>query len=73
MTDKHADALPAASTAGLMPASSFWFFREGAAYNRAEETVIISSISLAKSSSQVVSSELRGELDLDRRYGLIRH
>lgn len=44
------------STACLTPSISFWFLRDRLPYNRAEKTVMISSTSFAKSSSNVVSS-----------------
>src|SRR5690606_31942035 len=50
--DQHCDA----STACRTPSSSFWFLRERLPYSLAENTVMISSTSFAKSSSNVVSS-----------------
>ncbi len=44
------------STAFFTPSMSFWFLRLREPYSRAENTVMSSSTSLAKSSSNVVSS-----------------
>jgi hypothetical protein len=54
--DLVGDQHDAASTACFTPSSSFWFLRLRLPYRRAENTVMISSTSFAKSSSNVVSS-----------------